>query len=488
VVFNSLQFLIFFPIVLAAYLVLPRNIRWAWLLVASLYAIVAIGPIFLLPLLAVAALGFVFGVGLDRQGDPGRKRSLLVVALVAVVAPLFGLKYATFVNESLRDATSLLGASYPVPVLRALIPIGISFYTLQIIGYLVDVYRGQPAERHAGRFLLFVAFFPKLVAGPIERGRSLLPQISKAPSVEVSDLTAGLQLMAWGAFKKVVVADRLAPFVQRAYGEPLEQTGVTMVFATVVFALQIYCDFSGYSDLAIGAARTFGYRLMRNFDRPYSALSVQEFWKRWHISLTSWLTDYVYTPFTRNRVLKLKWYYMMLVGLFITFLVSGLWHGAEWTFVLWGALHGAYLVGSMLTQRLRARWVAAIGLTSWPRLHRSLKVSTTFALVCVAYVMFKASSVTEAIGIYAGLLSGWSSPLDSVRTFIYPDMAEFLIGISAALFVLWIEKRQAGKEVEAYVAGRSRPVRWAMYYAVAVMIVVLGAFYEDNQQFIYFQF
>jgi alginate O-acetyltransferase complex protein AlgI len=488
VVFNSFQFLLYFPVVLGGYFALPARMRWIWLLVASIYFYGLSQPLLLLQITAATALAFHLARKVELEEDKTAKKRLATIGIVLLVLNLFVFKYTGFVNESLRSVFGWFEAPYPVPVINLILPIGISFYTFQLIGYLVDVLRGAKAERNFGFLSLFVLFFPKLVAGPIERQKNLLPQLHAEHRFDHRQFVLGLQLMLWGFFKKVVVADRIAPFVNDVYGAPQQYDGVAMAFATWLFAFQVYADFSGYTDIAIGAAQTMGIKLAPNFNRPYFAPTVSDFWKRWHISLTSWLTDYIYTPMTRQRVIKVKLYYLMLGSLFVTFVLSGLWHGAQWTFVAWGALHGFYLVFSMLTQKMRMKWLKAVGLDKQPRLHRAMKIAVTFTLVCFAYIFFQARTMSDALYIASHLFSGWGSPGEGFRAIVdgrRGELALALYGIAVLVLVDWLE---ANGGIREQLAARPVWVRWGAYQVCALSIVVLGAFYASNQTFIYFQF
>lgn len=486
--FNSLQFLAFFPIVVAVFFLLPHRARWGWLLLASLYFYGLWQPVLLLQMLAATLVTYLFGLRIERAPDKKQRKSILKLAVVLLVGNLFAFKYTSFVNESFRGLFEAIGIDYPIPTVHLLLPLGISFYTFLLIGYLVDVSNGLKAERHFGIFALFVTFFPKIVAGPIERSKNLLPELHREQTFDYRRVVSGLLLMALGFFKKVVVGDRLAPFVNQVFGDPQAHDGVAMVFATGMFAFQLYCDFSGYSDIAVGAARVLGIRLMNNFNRPYLAISIADYWKRWHISLSTWLTDYVYTPLTRTKAIKMKWYYLMLVSLFITFLVSGLWHGAQWTFVAWGALHGTYMVVSMMTQKWRRKVNQRIGLEARPRLHHAVRVVTTFALVGLAYILFQASSLRDAFYIFTHLHTGWGHAPSAFKSFLDGRTAELVFALYGIAFVLIADAVQARGDLRELLAARPAWMRWAVYYTAAVSIILLGAFYDTNQKFIYFQF
>lgn len=485
--FISREFALFFTIVALVYFALPKSVRWIWLLASSLYFYGANEPLFLIQIAAAAGVAYYLGLEMQKAADQGRKRSLLTVGVCLLIANLAVFKYTGFINESLRGLFDLVGLTYPVPTLSILLPIGISFYTFLLIGYLVDVYRGTKAEGHFGIFSLYVLFFPKLIAGPIERTKNLLPQLHSPPDFQYEQAVFGLQLILWGVFKKAVVADRIALHVDAIYNAPQAADGVALTLATFMYAFQIYCDFSGYTDIALGTAAFLGFNMVRNFDRPYMATSIQDFWKRWHISLTSWLTDYVYTPLTRQRRFKIKFYTMMLLGLFVTFVVSGIWHGAQWTFVIWGILHGTYIVTSVLLQKQRNQFVRAIGLTKYPALHRAVKVATTFLLVCFAYIWFRAGSVADALYITTSLHTGWLSPIGGVKELIGWNQANFVLALAGIAVVIAADIVLGNKEkVRAFLADRSW-LRWGLYYAGATSVLVLGVLHSE-QQFLYFRF
>lgn len=485
--FISREFALFFTIVALVYFALPKNVRWIWLLAASLYFYGATEPLFLLQIAAAAGVTYYLGLEIQKSAEQSRKRSLVTVGVCLLVANLAVFKYTGFINESLRGLFDLVGLTYPVPTLSILLPIGISFYSFVLIGYLVDVYRGTKAEEHVGIFALYVLFFPKLIAGPIERTKNLLQQLHSPPDFKYEQAVFGLQLILWGVFKKAVVADRIAPHVDAIYNAPHAADGVSLTLATFMYAFQLYCDFSGYTDIALGTAAFLGFNLVRNFDRPYMATSIQDFWKRWHISLTSWLTDYVYTPLTRQRRFKIKFYTMMLLGLFVTFVVSGIWHGAQWTFVIWGILHGTYIVTSVLLQKQRNKFIRAIGLTKYPALHRAVKVATTFLLVCFAYIWFRAGSVADALHITMSLHTGWLSPVEGVKELIGWNQANFVLALVGIAIVIAADIVLGNKEkVRAFLADRSW-LRWGLYYAGATSVLVLGVLHSE-QQFLYFRF
>lgn len=488
--FISIHFLIFFPAVVVAYFLTPLRSRNGLLLGASIYFYAVWNPPYLAQILAAIWVAFFAARKISDSEEPGRKRWYLWGCLGILTANLFVFKYLSFANETLRSLAGWAGLPYAAPAFEFLLPIGISFYTFQLVSYVVDVYKGvMPAERRYTQLAMYLMFFPHLVAGPIERAVNLLPQFAEPARFDARRMTLGLELMLWGFFKKVVVADRLAPLVEHVYGEPQEQASIGFVLGTLCFAIQVYCDFSGYSDIAIGAAQCLGFKLTRNFNQPYSAVSIQDFWKRWHITLSTWLTDYIFTPLSRGNVFPVKWFYQILISLLVTFVVSGIWHGAKWTFVVWGAFHGCCLVASMLTQNWRRQVVKRLGLDRRPRLHRWVRMAMTLTLVFLSYVLFRANTMGDALYIWKQLVLGWSlNPLAGIDRFFEGQTPEFLLGVVAGGLVFLVESWQSSGSLREAIGRRPGWQRWSLYYAGLMAVILLGAFYGGGQQFIYFQF
>jgi len=412
---------------------------------------------------------------------------------------LFFFKYFNFFDESLAMVLQGLGVMYEPLKLDIVLPVGISFYTFQTLSYTIEVYRGnQTPVRHLGIFGLFVSFFPQLVAGPIERSVNLMPQFFRKYDFDYDRVVGGMQLMLWGFFKKIVVADNLAIVVNQVFNNVHDYNGVHYIIATIFFAFQIFCDFSGYSDIAIGGAQVMGFKLMDNFKRPYFSKSISEFWRRWHISLSSWFRDYVYIPLGGNRVSKARWYY----NLMITFLVSGLWHGANWTFVIWGGLHGFYLVFALWTQDIRDRLTKLIRLNRAPFLHRLVQVMITFGLVCLGWIFFRANTVEDAMHIITHLHEGVGSfakilVFDTLLQFkLYPiyslidawgiSIQDLIIIIGGLSFLEFVHYQQRTGSLRKRFKEYPIWVRWGVYYLLIMAIVVFGQY--DVQTFIYFQF
>lgn len=413
---------------------------------------------------------------------PGEKKYLLL-SLAANLGILFTFKYANFFSDSLRVALNQFNIFYDMPMFDLLLPVGISFYTFQSMSYTIDVYRGeQPPERHLGKFALYVAFFPQLVAGPIERSLRLLPQFDRVFKFDYERVVSGLRLMLWGFFKKLVIADRLAIYVNEAYNHPAEYQGLTLLLATYFFAIQIYCDFSGYSDIAIGAARVMGYDLMTNFRQPYFSKSIAEFWRRWHISLSTWFRDYLYIPLGGNRVGKPRWYF----NLFAVFVISGLWHGANWTFVIWGALHGGYLIFAIVTAGWRQKLADRSGLAKLPALHNLLRTLITFHLVLFAWIFFRANSLGEAFLIIGNIAALDFSP-DALKALnIALGWGELLVAIGSILFLELAHLLQSRGKVHSWITAQPAVLRWSVYYLLLLAIAFFGVF--NHSEFIYFQF
>jgi len=497
--FNSLQFYFFFPIVTLAYYLFPHRYRWALLLAASCYFYMAFIPAYILILCFTIVVDYFSALLIEGSQGPRRKQ-YLVASLCANVGALVIFKYINFANNNLAALAGWLHWNYPIHALHIILPIGLSFHTFQSMSYTIEVYRGhQKAERHFGVLALYVLFYPQLVAGPIERPQHMLHQFHEKHTFDYDQVTSGLRLMLWGFFKKMVIADRLAHLANPVFNHPTDYPGPLLLLATVAFGYQIYCDFSGYSDIAIGAARVMGFTLMTNFDRPYFARSVSEFWRRWHISLSTWFRDYLYIPLGGNRVPRWRWYFNLMV----TFLVSGLWHGANWTFVIWGGLHGAYLVFSIQTQTARARIAKWIRLDDMPALHAAWQAVTTFSIVCFAWIFFRANTLADAAYIITHLFRGFGTTSlamlsDQLFTtlgtnlqlkILYPHVTGFQILLIAAAEVVLleiVEILQRHGTVEGLIGGRPPWLRWAGYYAMAINILLLGVF--EQSAFIYFQF
>ncbi len=465
--FNSLHFIFFFLIVTLGYFSLGWKGRWKLLLLASCYFYMIFRPEYILILGGTIVIDYFAGIWIDRAA--GRRRKLLLVlSLVSNIGVLAYFKYYNFLNYNLSSLLGSFDLANPVPYLDIILPIGLSFHTFQAMSYTIEVYRGhQKPERHFGIYALYVMFYPQLVAGPIERPQNILPQLRRFHAFDWEKVKSGLMLMAWGMFKKVVIAERLAMLVDFAYDDPGEKNGLTLLTATFFYAFQIYCDFSGYSDIAIGSARVMGYNLMENFRSPYFAGSVSEFWRRWHISLSTWFRDYLYIPLGGSRVGELRLYANQM----IVFMISGLWHGAQWTFVIWGALHGAYLVlGLARNRHFPALSIPDRGAGKW------LNTALTFGLVMLTWVFFRAVTFTDAVTVLKGIAG--LSLSDTVAGPLNRAELAFSFFLIAAL---------ALKERYLFYIHTVNTVRFGMGFLFLLCCCYFFGVFNSNQ-FIYFQF
>jgi D-alanyl-lipoteichoic acid acyltransferase DltB (MBOAT superfamily) len=512
-VFNSFVFLLFFPLVTVGYFFLTiriglrhkdlsNTLSQFFLLAASLFFYGYWNPAYLVLILISVAVTWVSGLLMEGR-NAREKRLVLTASLVINLGILFFFKYYGFFAET---AGLLSSGRIQFPSFNVLLPVGISFYTFQALGYSIDVYYGRVrAEKNFITYALFVTFFPQLVAGPIERSGNLLPQFKVNYEFDYDRVTSGLRLAAWGMFKKVVIADRLAIYVNGVFENPAVYPGTSVALAVFFFAFQIYCDFSGYSDIAIGCARVLGFNLMTNFRQPYFSRSIAEFWRRWHISLSTWLKDYIYIPLGGNRKGEAR----KDLNLLITFLLSGLWHGAAWHFVVWGALHAIFQITGRSTKPLRNTLGRKAGLPEDSRPRKVTQVFVTFILVCFAWVFFRANTMQDAFLIIAKLLR---LPL---------ELAGYVRGLSQNGVIGTVRNAfQMGRDVDNPIQGfgltnfglsmffiatlltadvlmwkmpeaaivKQKPLalRWAGYYAL--MFAILLSWNAGSSQFIYFTF
>ncbi len=489
--FNSLQFLIFFPIVTVMYFLLPHRLRWFHLLVASCIFYMAFVPKYILILFFTILVDYVAGIMIEKSTG-GKRKLFLVSSIIANVGVLAFFKYFNFVSSNLNELLQIFHVqNTAIPLLNILLPIGLSFHTFQAMSYTIEVYRGnQKAERHLGIYSLYVMFYPQLVAGPIERPQNLIHQFHEEHSFNYDNVTGGLKLIAWGLFKKLVIADRLAYLTAPVFNHPHQYPAITLLLALFFFTFQIFCDFSGYSDIAIGTARVMGFKLMTNFNSPYHARSISEFWSRWHISLSTWFRDYLYITLGGNRVSIPRWYF----NLFFVFLVSGLWHGANWTFIAWGALHGFYLVFAIIAAKPKQKLLAIAGINQKSKMLAAVRVGITFILVMVAWTFFRANNIADAVFIIRQLPLGIKDVFHDIKTHTlwlgdiegFMNKRELLLSFALISFLELVHYIQSRTNLSKLVNKQPIYVRWTVYYAVIVAILCLGVF--NNSQFIYFQF
>jgi alginate O-acetyltransferase complex protein AlgI len=484
--FNSMEFLCFFAIVTAMYFAIPYRFRWILLLGASYYFYISWKPAYVILIIITTLFTYSACLRMGKITTKSKRKTILILSLFFNLGFLFIFKYYNFFNDSLRVIFQHYSLFYGSPALNFLLPIGISFYTFKNLSYAIDVYRGDKSpEKHLGYYALYVAFFPQLLAGPIERAKRFLPQLFEKFDFDYERVTNGLKLMLWGLFQKMVIADNLAPLVDSVYNDPAHHSGVGLVLATLFFAFQIYCDFAGYSDMAIGAAQVMGFTTMDNFNRPYFSKSIPEFWRRWHISLSTWFRDYLYIPMGGNRVSIPRWY----INLFIALLICGLWHGANWTFIVWGGLHGIYLVFSGFTRNIREKIHKAMGLDRVPRLHNYFKGAVTFSLVCFAWIFFRANNISDALYIISHLFIGWGNVTAralKAAPFFDPLKFHLVAGVVSVGILLLIHLSQGDNHFDQWLSKKRVSLRWTVYYSMAVAILLFGNF--GNKEFIYFQF
>ncbi len=539
--FNSLQFMLFFPAVVIIYYLLPYRWRYLHLLFASYFFYMSWEPGYAILIFITTVIVYTTGIAMHGKSK-AVKRRLVALSIVSNLGILFTFKYFNFFSSNFNNLFSFMDLNLTFPYLKFLLPVGISFYTLQALSYTIDLYRGdREPERHFGIFALYVSFFPQLVAGPIERSTRLMPQFHEKFDFDYNRVVDGLKIMAWGFFKKLVVADRLAQYVDIVYNNPQAHEGGVLVIATYFFIFQVYCDFSAYSDIAIGAAQVMGYRLMDNFKRPYHSKSIAELWQRWHISLTSWFRDYVYIPLGGNRVSELRWN----INILIVFVLSGLWHGAEWTFVVWASLNGIFTIIGFYTAKNRKALkdrlfnilitgntvlVAGVGLAavlfgvvtneiglsadvginikkifflligsfiifstigkfvnrdfisaSIENVKKLISILITFHLFTIAGVFFRAKSIQD--GWYI-ITHSFSRNWDNLRLAF--SKTDFFYMFLSIIIMEGFHVIQSHGSIRQMLRNKPLIIRWIFYYLLIQSIILYGVF--EEKQFIYFQF
>ena len=454
------------------------------LLLFSCYFYMTFVPQYILILLFAITVDYFAGIYLERLEGENRK-FLLILSILTNVGLLFVFKYFNFFNSNISRLASFLHWNYPIEGLSIILPIGLSFHTFQSLSYVIEVYRKkQKAEKNFIVYALYVMFYPQLVAGPIERPQNVLHQFHERHEFNFERFIFGLKIMLWGFFKKVVIADRLAIYVNKVYSSPSSYTGVTLAVATIFFAFQIYCDFSGYSDIAIGSAKTMGFKLMDNFKQPYFSKTVSEFWRRWHISLSTWFKDYLYIPLGGNRVSRWKRDFNLL----ITFAVSGLWHGANFTYIIWGSLNGIFLILENSVRNVETSFKSRLEGTLGSSIYLLIRASITFILICFAWIFFRATSLSSAIYIIKRMFQfdgfGKVSNLFQVTSY-----GEFMLCVILILFLLLIDYINIKKGMWEFFDKKPLVLRWSFYYLLIFAILILGVYdVATKTSFIYFQF
>jgi alginate O-acetyltransferase complex protein AlgI len=487
--FTSLVYLVFLAASVAVYFALPGpRTRTAWLLAASFLFYFSLSAGWTIALAAVVLIAYTDGLLIERASDEGRKRLAVRAGVVVIVGILAVFKYTAFAASLVNGGLAFAGIHASFPLVRLALPIGISFWTFQAVAYLIEVGRGDAAEHNLARYALFASFFPLVTAGPITRSRQLLPQLAEKHRFDYDGMRSALLLMTWGFIKKLLVADPLGVVVEAVYRNPHRfgaGSGGVLLVATLAFAVQIYCDFSGYTDIVRGSARLFGIELPLNFNRPYLSRSVKEFWRRWHMSLMSWLKDYVYIPLGGSRVSRVRHYANILA----VFLISGLWHGAGMTFVVWGLLNGLYQVIGDITLPLRDRLLALVRVSreAWPL--RVFQTLFTFALITVAWVFFRAQSLSDALYIVPRMLVPVGMrPAALLALGLHGK--QLTVTLAAAVVVFAAEALSGRVSLLDLLRRQPLPVRWVVYAAGVLAVAVLGYYGPayNASSFTYFRF
>ena len=475
--FNSLAYIIFLPCVFALYWVLPHKFQWVLLLISSYYFYMSWNAKYIVLILFTTIVSYIAARLIEHERNEKKKKTVLILAGLLCLGVLFIFKYFNFVVDSITRVLSLFSIQLSPWTLDLLLPVGISFYTFQTLSYVIDVYRGDiSAEHHFGYYATFVVFFPQLVAGPIERTKNLLPQIKAVHKFDYCKASYGLKLIAWGFFKKLCVADVIAVYVDTVYSSVESNVGFPLLVAVLGFSMQIYCDFSGYSDIAKGTAKLLDISLMENFKSPYFSKSVREFWSRWHISLSTWFRDYVYIPLGGNRCGKVQG----IFNLIVTFLTSGLWHGASWTFIIWGGLHGL----AQVLERAIEKYISDIrkkrvgGIICW---------GIVFLFCTIAWIFFRANSIGEALFILSHMFIG----INQEDKYFFNNtiglgLYEYIkIGLAVGIVALY-DFFSLKTDVIIWIGNRKVVIR-RIIYIVFIMLIYLLAHVSDSS-FIYFQF
>lgn len=498
--FNSLNFMVFFPIVVLFYWVIPKKLRYIWLLAASYYFYMSWNAKYAILIGISTIITYLCGLGIDAVRKKKMQNEIrylkLVVALgfVSNLGILFFFKYFDFFLGNVNRILSVFHIQLLTSRFDIILPVGISFYTFQALGYIVDVYRDNiKAEKNLLKYALFVSFFPQLVAGPIERSGNLLKQIRDIPfrrTMDYRKITNGLIVMLYGFFLKMVIADRITLLVDEVFAHPYKYGTVELAAAAIGFAIQIYCDFGSYSLIAIGAAQVMGFALMENFNAPYFSKSIKEFWRRWHISLSTWFRDYLYIPLGGNRCKTIRRYFNVMV----TFLVSGLWHGASWNYVIWGGIHGAYQVAGELFMPWKKKFVQRFKVKTECTSYKLGQMLSTFLLTTFAWIFFRADSFRMAILYIQRMFRKWN-PWVLFDGSIYAlglDRTEMCILVAAViiLFLADMVRYRAGKRMDEYLESQNLVFKWFVIICLILFVVVYGKYgpYYAANQFIYFQF
>jgi len=500
--FSSISFLLFMLVLFLVYWMIPHKFRWILLLLANIIFYGSYDKRYLLALFFATVISYITGLYIEEKSDGKKKKGIFAAGVILSLSLLLIFKYTNFVIGSGEKLLKLLSIPVDDITLKLIMPAGISFYTFQMVGYIVDVYKGKiKAERNFFKYTVFVTFFPNISSGPIERAGHFLPQLEIEKKFDYESCVYGMRLLLLGLLKKIVFADSMSKYVNNVFDHVQDFSGPALIFATILFTFQIYCDFSGYSDMAIGVAKLLGFDLPVNFNAPYYASSIKEFWARWHISLSTWFRDYVYIPLGGNRVSKLK----RNRNLIITFLVSGLWHGANWTFVLWGGIHGlCQVIENTINEKIRhnnkIRNSEKIGNNeiignnekagkidqNQKPVEKVIRIIITFVIVSFAWMFFRANSISDAIYILRNMFI----PGSIAEAFARMSMSKFSIlkTFLAILALMIFDYFNSKRDILANMSRINIVIRWLIYIALTVLIITLKIHNGTTQEFIYFKF
>ena len=494
--FNSINFLIFFPIVTLLYFIIPHRVRYIWLLIASYYFYMAWNPVYALLMLTSTFITYLSGILIDRANNLGGgnaeklKKLWVILSLVLNLSILFFFKYFYFAVDNINILLSALHIQLIQPKFDIILPLGISFYTMQIVAYIVDVYKGVvPAERNFLKYALFISFFPKLLAGPIERTTTLLPQLQEEHKFSYDNLKFGLQLMLYGYFLKLVIGDRAAILVNFVFENYEAYMGLEIFIAVTIYSIQIYADFFGYTCIALGVAQTMGFKLIQNFNHPFFAVSVGDYWRRWHRSLSMWLRDYIYFPLGGSRCSKLKKYRNIL----ITFFVSGSWHGANWTFIVWGMIHGVSIVLADIFKPFFQKIYSIFNINTQCFSYRLFQIIMAFLIINYSRLFFRAPDIETALIMTKQMFSLWN-PWIFFDNSLYDmglDRKDFWV-LCFSIIILWVVSfmQEKGIKIRESLAQQNLVFRWLIYLLTIFGILTFGIYGPEYNagQFIYFRF
>ena len=491
--FNSLHYLVFFPVVVLLYFFTPSKYRWLLLLVASYYFYMVWKPIYILLIILSTLIDYYCSVQMGKIDLKPKRRPYIAVSIFSNLLILVAFKYFNFFNTAAYDLADLLNMEYAVPMFNVILPMGISFYTFQTMSYSIDVYRGDiKPETHFGKFALYVTFFPQLVAGPIERAKDLLSQFHFKYEYNHDRAVSGLRLILWGLFKKIVIADQLSGMVSYVFDNPENANGFSVIFALILFTQQIYCDFSGYSDIAQGSARVLGISLMDNFKFPLYAKSIDDLWRRWHISLVKWFTDYLYIPLGGSRKgVKRKY-----LNLFIIFAISGLWHGSNWTFILWGLFNGIFVIYSRLSAPFREKIIINFKINKLPKIRYSLQMISSISLFASTWIFFLADSLKESLLLIKKVVFDWDNVLNKIiynidgarqsTLYLGKEFESFLLIIIFIILFEMIQWKMSKTSLDNFFIKKVRWQTWSIYLFILFSIMFMSNI--EEAPFIYFQF